>query len=289
MFPSMVLTAFLLPLCVYMGLGMELEQNVNATGDSDVITLHPRSSASGKRPSPLRGLLMVRSEHRRARRAAKMISDTLATELQIHINKHRCMHGAPFVQWDGCVANSAQRYANLELLDPIAPYLELPCQGPAAQIFEFGNSTDVPKQIVDKWYSEWSIWANTTRDRYVPEAKRVTVLLWKGAQKVGCGYVQVSSKEMPLWVCHFKGGDQINCETPNVQGCFRENVLARLNKSEPECQLEAQIHAGQGMERESGCTCECKNGTISRQHLDVSTETPFPTNIPTDTPIPEMA
>eukprot|EP00386_Alphamonas_edax_P009615 GDKI01031535.1.p1 GENE.GDKI01031535.1~~GDKI01031535.1.p1 ORF type:complete len:240 (-),score=68.32 GDKI01031535.1:92-811(-) len=154
-------------------------------------------------------------------------------EWLISTNKYRCMHDSPFLTWDACMATSAQEWADAGEFQHLDSYGLAPCAGPAGENLAMGQQSS--SAAVSDWYSEVSLWTEGST-QFTAGTGHFTALIWKGATKLGCGV----NKEKALYVCRYKGTDTKDCKTPNMGGCFADNVPPRNTKTEAECETPAR-------------------------------------------------
>ncbi|CEM02423.1 unnamed protein product [Vitrella brassicaformis CCMP3155] len=193
--------------------------------------------------------------------------DATAKEFLLAHNTYRCMHSAPFLQYDTCVAASAQEHANRGQFQHSSSYSLKPCAGPAGENLALGHQSAA--SATRDWYSEVRMWRPGRG--FSGSTGHFTAMVWKGAAKLGCG-VNVGKR---LYVCRYVG-DGTRCGTPNMQGCFSSQVLARNGKSESQCRKEAEAAlSGGGQAPHSPAV-----------PATTSTPLPFPTLPPTPTGAP---
>lgn len=139
-------------------------------------------------------------------------------------NKYRCMHGVGQVKWSPALAEAAQRWADRGEFKHASgsedSYNLAPPEGPAGENLAMGHNSI--EDVVDSWYAEV---ASCGALPGCDEGSKGTVghftqMIWKGVKEIGCA---VGPKE--IYVCRYKGSDTLDCTTPNMGGCFTENVL----------------------------------------------------------------
>lgn len=156
-------------------------------------------------------------------------------------NKFRCMHGQADLQWDVEVAWSAQEYAEtMTGMYQSNSYQLPPPAGPAAESL-IAQPSEKPVNIlkmVTSWYDEVNSCASFPGcpPRGDSVVRHFTAMVWAGTTKVGCGYAEDDVTGFRYYVCRYKAGDTITCDTPNVETCFATHVQASV-KSESECAL----------------------------------------------------
>ena len=132
-------------------------------------------------------------------------------------NQVRCLHGVAPLAWHAGVAAYA-RQGGFDHSDsynaPIGPLGE-----------NLYGSSEVPTgaEAVQSWYSEVS--------DYRPEdpsgaAGHFTAMVWKGARYLGCARAGGN-----LFCNYWSGARTADCSTPNMQGCYRAQVLPRVRTS----------------------------------------------------------
>jgi len=139
-------------------------------------------------------------------------------------NKYRCMHGVPNLSWSSAVAAKAQEWANRGVYEHSSPYQLAPPAGPSGENIASGYGSAA--QAIDGWYNEVSACAG-----HFPGCEgasktvgHFTAMTWKGVKELGCG--QGTANGRPFYVCHYKAGNSLSCDTPNMQGCYPANVFA---------------------------------------------------------------
>jgi len=144
--------------------------------------------------------------------------------LAVH-NRFRCMHGVSDVTWNDAVAASAQAWANhLTHLEHAASFQIKPPAGPAAENLAIGQGS--LEQATTDWYNEVKDCESLPGCEKGVGGRPVghfTPIVWKGAKEIGCGI----NRDLSIYVCRYKGGDTLTCDTPNVQGCYSSNVFAK--------------------------------------------------------------
>lgn len=150
-------------------------------------------------------------------------------------NTYRCLHDTPLLEWDTCVAASAQSWANKGQFVHSDAYSLKPCEGPSGENLAQGHSSIVA--AVKAWYDERPIWEESSKNDFISSAGHYTAMMWKGLKKLGCGV------QNRLYVCRYKGDDVLNCNTPNMGGCYTTQVLSLdTSLNESDCQAVAEAH-----------------------------------------------
>ena len=56
------------------------------------------------------------------------------------------------------------------------------------------------------------------------EIDHFTALIWKGSEVMACTISQSGT----IYACRYGSGPEssLSCDTPNMQGCYKENVVA---------------------------------------------------------------
>lgn len=157
--------------------------------------------------------------------------------LAIH-NIYRCMHDIPLLVWDDCVAQGAQEWANRGVFEHSSSYKIQPCKGPAGENLASGHASIV--DAVNDFYAEKKVWDRSPQNNYVGGAGHFTAMMWRGISKLGCA----ANSNKRLFVCRYKGSDRLDCNTPNMSGCFSANILpVKYSKEECERKLQQQTIA----------------------------------------------
>uniref|UniRef100_A0A0G4FSS9 SCP domain-containing protein n=1 Tax=Chromera velia CCMP2878 TaxID=1169474 RepID=A0A0G4FSS9_9ALVE len=136
-------------------------------------------------------------------------------------NTLRCMHGAPPLVWDDCVAANAQEWANTGTWGHAPSSSITGCAGPSYE--NMARAFTDQKEAVTAWYGT----ASTAHFK---------AIVWKGATKLGCGFNKSAAS---ILVCRYKGGDTPSCNTPNTPGCEQGNVLPHNGKDKAQCEAES--------------------------------------------------
>lgn len=155
-------------------------------------------------------------------------------EFYVTQNAYRCMHGmdrANYLKWSTCIGNMAQKYASTKPSEHSDSYTKKGCEGPSGE--NLGSGYSSISAVTAAWYNEEPLY-DYSKAEYSPEAGHFTALIWKGAKELGCGKVDTS------YVCNYRGDDILDCNTPNMRGCFTENVPKRdETRTKEDCTLLA--------------------------------------------------
>ncbi|WP_310460873.1 CAP domain-containing protein [Sphaerotilus sp.] len=144
-------------------------------------------------------------------------NDAFARDILRAHNQVRCLHGAPPLAWHEGIAAYARNwvsrggFAHSDAYNaPIGPLGE-----------NLYGSSEVPTgaDAVRAWYGEVS--------GYRPgdpsgAAGHFTALIWKDVRYLGCARAGGN-----LFCNYWSGTKASDCTTPNMQGCYREQVLPR--------------------------------------------------------------
>jgi len=148
-------------------------------------------------------------------------------------NIFRCMHDVEFVQWSNPVADDAQTYCKpLTSMAHSDSYGVKPPAGPAGEnlYWAWSSSGDVapPEDAVKSWYSEIKDPGCSSfpgcGGGFSHGTGHFTAMTWAGVKEIGC-YSQPKGSH-GLKICRYKGGDTMSCSTPNMGGCYKENLPA---------------------------------------------------------------
>jgi len=147
-------------------------------------------------------------------------------------NKYRCMHGVPSLSWSSAVAKKAQDWANAGVYKHSDAYHLAPPAGPSGENIALGYGSAAA--AIKGWYDEVSACSGHFPgcEHASKTVGHFTAMTWKGVRELGCG--QGTAQGRPFYVCHYKAGNSLNCDTPNMQGCYSANVLAP-SKSASRC------------------------------------------------------
>jgi uncharacterized protein YkwD len=131
-------------------------------------------------------------------------------------NHFRCLHGAPPLGWSDEVASYAQTWVDtlttLEHSDSYASPL-----GPLGENLYRTSGEVRAADVVASWYAEGA--KHAYGDTYQPETGHFTALIWRDAKVLGCGV------HGGIVSCNYgSGGLALTCATPNLAGCFTEQV-----------------------------------------------------------------
>lgn len=143
--------------------------------------------------------------------------DAFAREiLQAH-NQVRCLHGAPPLVWHDGVAAYARQWVSRGRFEHSDSY-KAPI-GPLGENLYGSSELPSPTEAVRSWYGEVS--------DYRPEdpsgaAGHFTALIWKDVRYLGCARAGGN-----LFCNYWSGSRTADCTTPNMQGCYRTQVLPR--------------------------------------------------------------
>jgi len=132
-------------------------------------------------------------------------------------NQFRCLTGADPVSWSNDLAWSAQHTANAGRMQHSNAYDDSPPNGPAGENLAQGHP-NIASAVTD-WYDEYHqcVWPGCEGGM----SGHFTAMVWRGATSMGCG---VNWNAGPLYVCRYKGGDHLDCSTPNILGCYNDQV-----------------------------------------------------------------
>jgi len=163
-------------------------------------------------------------------------------------NAKRSDHGVPNLEWDNDMAANAQSWAdNLAAAGSMthsASYDLQPPLGPAGENLAYkwssqSNVQQTPAEAVDAWYSEINVcsWPGCQDpdsqlcDQYEGQVPcmvgHFTALIWKDAITLGCGQKMLNlngGASRVFSVCQYKGTDTKTCATPNMGGCYNDQV-----------------------------------------------------------------
>lgn len=133
-------------------------------------------------------------------------------------NQVRCLHGVPPLAWHAEVAAYARHWVRQGGFDHSDSY-NAPI-GPLGENLYGSSEVPMGAEAVQSWYSEVS--------DYQPEdpsgaAGHFTAMVWKGARYLGCARAGGH-----LFCNYWSGTRTADCSTPNMQGCYREQVLPRV-------------------------------------------------------------
>eukprot|EP00388_Colpodella_angusta_P042401 GDKK01056161.1.p1 GENE.GDKK01056161.1~~GDKK01056161.1.p1 ORF type:complete len:615 (+),score=97.39 GDKK01056161.1:140-1984(+) len=162
-------------------------------------------------------------------------------------NTFRCLHDVPFLEWSDCVAQSAQTWADRGIFKHSDAYDLKPCAGPSGENLAQGHPS--VSSAVRAWYNERPIWEKSAKNSFVSSAGHFTAMMWKGLKFLGCG------RNDALYVCRYKGDDDLNCNTPNMGGCYTQQVPSLNTKfKESDCYEKALAHFNQTVMKEPTTT-----------------------------------
>ncbi|CEM19259.1 unnamed protein product [Vitrella brassicaformis CCMP3155] len=161
----------------------------------------------------------------------------LAEQFFILHNTLRCLHDAPPLAWDWYVGTSGQQWADRGIFEHSESYQLEPPAGPAGENLALGHEDAL--KATQAWYDEVEQW--TPGSGFSSGTGHFTAMVWKGAKSFGCGVKTDSSRGGTLYVCRYKGDDELGKNTPNMQGYFDEMVQERNpDKTEEACRQQTE-------------------------------------------------
>lgn len=182
---------------------------------------------------------LIYSEH--ARTSSGESTPVTASEqnefLEAH-NLYRCMHGADNVAWSNAMAADAEKWIAPMTYNTTAhssSYTLSPPEGPAGEnLYESSGAIAAATDVVASWYSEVDF-CNPSPESFTDgchynETGHLTPIVWKGVKEIGCAW----SDDRKAAICRYKGDDTLNCNTPNMGGCYVQQVGTR-SKTAEEC------------------------------------------------------
>lgn len=148
-------------------------------------------------------------------------------------NLARCIHGVPPVSWSRAVAKSAQKWANKGQFRHSRSYRIPSPAGPAGENLAIGHQS--PSDANKAWYGEVDDCIrfpgckgdHGSRGKGGRAIGHFTAMIWKGVKTIGCGQKVVKRgrwKGRVLYVCRYRAGSRLSCNTPNMRNCYRQNV-----------------------------------------------------------------
>jgi hypothetical protein len=149
-------------------------------------------------------------------------NDAFAREILRAHNQVRCLHGAPPLAWHEGVAAYARNWVSRGRFAHSDAY-NAPI-GPLGENLYASSEVPGPAEAVQAWYGEVS--------RYRPAGPsgatgHFTALIWKDVRYLGCARAGGN-----LFCNYWSGTKASDCTTPNMQGCYREQVLPRVRTPE---------------------------------------------------------
>lgn len=146
-------------------------------------------------------------------------------------NAKRAKHGSPPVTWNNAMAANALSWVKVHSGHSKSYNLQPPI-GPAGENLAANTraTVDIP-WAVTAWYDEIKdcgpLPGCVTGKTGV--VGHFTALVWKGVKEMGCATFRDTSSGWTRYICQYKGDDTLNCNTPNMGGCYDQQVPARLN------------------------------------------------------------
>jgi hypothetical protein len=147
-----------------------------------------------------------------------------AKDWTIAHNVYRCMHGIQFVKWSNPMAANIEAYlAPLTDMKHDHSYDLSPPEGPSGENLFWGSPASYWKvgHAVQGWYSEVSDCQSLPgcTSSKGGQVGHFTAMNWAGVKEIGC-----TSNSHGLKGCRYKGNDNKDCTTPNMGGCYKEQV-----------------------------------------------------------------
>merc|ERR1711904_69877 len=185
------------------------------------------------------------------------------------------MHGVPPVKWSSAVAKSAQEWANKGKYEHSLSYNVPSPAGPAGENLALGHETIA--QANWAWYNEVKDCVEFPGCRG-PKGQgkngaaigHFTALIWRGVKEIGCGTSKVDGRDM--YVCRYRSGPKKDCNTPNMGGCYKQNVPKKV-KTKAQCLIdEPAAPAGQpGAPRPTATGCKFQDTTKGQEPHSIKT------------------
>jgi hypothetical protein len=147
--------------------------------------------------------------------------DEFAREILDAHNCYRAAHGVPALAWSEEIAAYAQQWIDANGYEH-SPSYESPI-GPMGENLYAGTRAS-GKAAAAKWYSEIEDPGYLfDREEPAPGTGHLTAMLWKDARYLGCG---ISGEVIS---CNYWSGKaDKDCSTPNMGGCYVEQVPAPI-------------------------------------------------------------
>merc|ERR1712054_253220 len=132
--------------------------------------------------------------------------------------------------------------------------------GPAGENLALGHATIAAANAA--WYAEVKDCTSLPGCKTGKDGAAVghfTALIWKGVTEMGCGTANVEGRNM--YVCRYRSGPKLDCNTPNMSGCYRKNVLPKV-KSTKQCYIDPPAApAGQPGAKPMKTTCKATDSS----------------------------
>jgi len=149
------------------------------------------------------------------------------------LDKHNALRAqhqnTPALTWSTAMAADAQSWANRGVYEHSKSYQLAPPAGPSGENIAKGyySLTDA----IQAWYDEVSNCQSLPGCEHSNGGQvsgghlgHFTAMVWAGATELGCG-VNVNSN---FYVCRYRGGNSLSCNTPNMRTCYIQNVLPQI-------------------------------------------------------------
>jgi hypothetical protein len=135
-------------------------------------------------------------------------------------NADRAKHGAAPVTWSNELATYAQNWANR------GQFAHSNCYGNVKAGENLAAGYRTITQAVAGWYGEVKdcIWPGCQSGKGGAAVGHFTAMVWKGVKEIGCGINPTGWNGMPMYVCEYRGTKTLSCDTPNMGGCYNNNV-----------------------------------------------------------------
>jgi len=132
------------------------------------------------------------------------------------LNYFRWKQGVPYFKWQDNVAWAAWHCVTTQGFKHCNSYNDKPPNGPAGENIASGYASIEAASWA--WYNE------IKKCKKFPGCQQsdtghFTAMSWRGAAQLGCWMTPDK-----LYNCHFKGDDKLDCTTPNMQGCYTQNI-----------------------------------------------------------------
>lgn len=152
-----------------------------------------RTATASRSPSP--------SSNGAAAGGSSVSDPELRMALDLH-NSIRARHGVGALAWDGGLQGDAQRWADGCVFQH---------SGSGENLAMGYSAFDA---VMRAWYDDEIGQYSYSAGQYSAATGHATQIVWKGSQRLGCGYAPRCS----MYVCHY-------APPGNVIGSFRDNVL----------------------------------------------------------------
>lgn len=184
-------------------------------------------------------------------------TETEQEELLVAHNTRRCQHGAAPLAWSEPVAADAEAYTGpLTQMAHSDCYSVPPPAGPAGENIYWTSASAQGANAVEAWYSEVNN-CIPSPEAFTDGCRQgngvtghFTAMIWTGVRELGCAF----SNDGHIVLCRYKANDQLDNDTPNMNGGSGNYIphVLPLSRSASECDDLNDAEAQMGGSSPSG-------------------------------------